>query len=290
MWLGNDHIKIREAQMSSFRELTENEKLTRVIFCGNESSTSTTPHMMGARLALTLSGCHETVVHQKGQNKMMRSHPGEAYYFAHGVSNTNTDSTAREVVTFIFKRDNIDMNFIWHDGDPNSPTMLNIFRIPQPLNDIGMNLLSLLHKVYAQPQPNHRDVLLLRTLLITLMNMIDSPVEMKSSKANITWARIHAHLTENLHLDLNRDKIATQFKLSRNYVSTLCLRQTGTAFNQLLTDMKLQRATGLLKDHSLSISEVSYRCGFEDSSYFARRFKSQKGITPLQYRKQFHQF
>jgi AraC-like DNA-binding protein len=40
-----------------------------------------------------------------------------------------------------------------------------------------------------------------------------------------------------------------------------------------------------LKDHSRSIIDIAFECGFESSTHFSHAFKKQYGISPLQYRK-----
>jgi AraC family transcriptional activator of pobA len=48
--------------------------------------------------------------------------------------------------------------------------------------------------------------------------------------------------------------------------------------------MVLMEAKALLRQTSLSISEIAFKIGKEDPSDFARFFKSKAGLTPSQYR------
>ncbi|MBQ7838896.1 MAG: AraC family transcriptional regulator [Lachnospiraceae bacterium] len=50
---------------------------------------------------------------------------------------------------------------------------------------------------------------------------------------------------------------------------------------------RIERACYFLSTSSDSITELAYRCGFNDSSYFVKIFKKYKGITPKQYQKLF---
>jgi AraC family transcriptional activator of pobA len=43
-------------------------------------------------------------------------------------------------------------------------------------------------------------------------------------------------------------------------------------------------AKALLRQTSLSVSEIAFKIGKEDPSDFARFFKSKSGLTPSQYR------
>lgn len=49
---------------------------------------------------------------------------------------------------------------------------------------------------------------------------------------------------------------------------------------------RIERACYEFSTTDLSVTEVAYRCGFNDTSYFIKSFKRYKGITPKQYSKQ----
>lgn len=46
---------------------------------------------------------------------------------------------------------------------------------------------------------------------------------------------------------------------------------------------RVERACLLLASPDLTITEIAYRCGFNDSSYFGKVFRKYKGISPKQY-------
>ena len=46
---------------------------------------------------------------------------------------------------------------------------------------------------------------------------------------------------------------------------------------------RVERACQMLGGSELSVSEIGYRCGFNDSSYFVKIFKKYMGTTPKQY-------
>lgn len=51
-----------------------------------------------------------------------------------------------------------------------------------------------------------------------------------------------------------------------------------------LNSYRVERACLLLTNSKLSLTEIGYRCGFNDSDYFAKVFKKYKKLTPKQYR------
>lgn len=50
--------------------------------------------------------------------------------------------------------------------------------------------------------------------------------------------------------------------------------------------VRLQRAQRLLRNSNLRVSEIAFRCGFNDSNYFTRRFRQAVGVSPRDYRAQ----
>jgi len=56
-----------------------------------------------------------------------------------------------------------------------------------------------------------------------------------------------------------------------------------TPITYMLT-LRLERACSLLKHSSLTITQISYECGFNDSNYFTRQFRKAYGVSPKVYR------
>ena len=51
-----------------------------------------------------------------------------------------------------------------------------------------------------------------------------------------------------------------------------------------LNEYRIKKAAILLDDSSLSVSDIAINCGFDNISYFIRKFKEYQGITPKKYR------
>ena len=48
---------------------------------------------------------------------------------------------------------------------------------------------------------------------------------------------------------------------------------------------RLNKAAVLLRQGEFTVSEVSYKVGFEDPFYFSKCFKAQFGVSPSAYQK-----
>ena len=56
-------------------------------------------------------------------------------------------------------------------------------------------------------------------------------------------------------------------------------------FKQYLNKLRINHALEIMKDTTLSITEVAMQCGFSDSTYFSKVFKKYTGKSPLDYYK-----
>ena len=55
---------------------------------------------------------------------------------------------------------------------------------------------------------------------------------------------------------------------------------TGLSTTEFIKKIRLSEANKLLKENSLTVSEIAYRVGFNDPSYFSRSFRKMFGKNP----------
>ena len=76
-----------------------------------------------------------------------------------------------------------------------------------------------------------------------------------------------------------------QLKLSSAHVSRIFKSNFGQTPIEYIIQKRLQLAARTLSRTDDKIIDVAFDCGFENLSYFYRRFKMQYGSTPVAYRK-----
>ncbi|AKQ46620.1 transcriptional regulator [Rufibacter radiotolerans] len=64
-------------------------------------------------------------------------------------------------------------------------------------------------------------------------------------------------------------------------------KRTGKTFIESLNEIRLGHASRLLIDTTETVSEVSFKCGFNNLSYFNRIFKRKNGCTPKEFRQNY---
>lgn len=91
---------------------------------------------------------------------------------------------------------------------------------------------------------------------------------------------------QNIFTNLSIDELA---KLTNSSISTF-KRRFSKIFNDspgnYIRKRRLEKALSLLMVHPLSIAEIAFECGFENTSSFTKTFKKQMGMTPTTYRMQ----
>jgi two-component system sensor histidine kinase ChiS len=91
-----------------------------------------------------------------------------------------------------------------------------------------------------------------------------------------------------IHSEINNPQMNSTFLADKMAMSISQLSRklngiTGYSTISYVLQLKLNKARKMLADTDISVTEVSDACGFYDSSYFARAFKKEFGVSPSHY-------
>jgi signal transduction histidine kinase/DNA-binding response OmpR family regulator len=114
----------------------------------------------------------------------------------------------------------------------------------------------------------------------TLSNFSASPIRVESMDS----AFIHK-LRECVQKHLDDEKFSVielghELGLSRSQLYRKVLALTGYAPNEIIRNMRLERAKQLLEQRAGTVSEIAFLCGFSAPAYFIKCFREHFGITP----------
>ena len=84
--------------------------------------------------------------------------------------------------------------------------------------------------------------------------------------------------------DLSQRAMAEMAGISKDYFSRIFRTVTGMNYSRWLNMIRLEKATGLLADQDLSLTEIAMSSGFQSISSFNRVFRAEKGMSPGEYR------
>ena len=78
---------------------------------------------------------------------------------------------------------------------------------------------------------------------------------------------------------------ADRLCITSKYLARVIQQVTGQTPAYWITDFTIREAKTLLKSTTLTITELSERMNFPNSSFFARYFRRYAGVSPQEYRK-----
>ncbi len=79
-------------------------------------------------------------------------------------------------------------------------------------------------------------------------------------------------------------KLASLSGTNANYLIHLFKTYLGVPPMHYLWERRLDAAVPMLQSTDLTVEEISYRCGFQSSAHFSRRFKERHGVPPSRFR------
>jgi AraC-like DNA-binding protein len=88
---------------------------------------------------------------------------------------------------------------------------------------------------------------------------------------------------DNEHFSV--EDLAHQAGLSRSMLHRKLTKLTGKSASDLITETRLAKAKELLENNVATASEIAYKVGFSDPSYFNKVFKKHFNISPGDVRK-----
>ncbi len=130
-----------------------------------------------------------------------------------------------------------------------------------------------------------------KTVVSSLFNMVIVNICREySRKHNVLSHKVHriskaiAFMEKNYINQFLLDEIAMEANLSRRQFCRVFKEQMGVSPLMYVTNLRIKKSMGLLKNTDFSIAEIAMACGFNSANYFIRKFAERKGITPTTFR------
>jgi len=95
----------------------------------------------------------------------------------------------------------------------------------------------------------------------------------------------NAVLTSYHESSLKVAGLAEQMNCTPDYLSWLFHRETGMTLNRYINDLRLKRASDLLKNTDYTVSEIAWISGYRSPAYFSRIFSREFGMAPGKFRR-----
>ena len=105
-----------------------------------------------------------------------------------------------------------------------------------------------------------------------------------TGRGHIIVKRFYQLVEENYQLNLSVAEYADKLAITPNHLTQTITQLTGKTSSQIIKSKQVLEIKRLLVHSNLSVTEIALRFNFPDQSYFAKFFKRETGISPLQYR------
>lgn len=107
------------------------------------------------------------------------------------------------------------------------------------------------------------------------------PVDYRAQMLKDILEYLNTHFTEQIRLN----DVAAKFGLSPQYFCTFFKDNLGKTMVQHINFLRVEYASHQLRETDLPVMEIALSSGFDNLSYFIKRFREVFGCTPSSYRK-----
>ncbi len=131
-------------------------------------------------------------------------------------------------------------------------------------------------------------IAMVASALELLALLLEPPQEQAedTSKARREVRRYVSRLDTHFFETTTIDDAARRLGLSRRRFTQLFKEETGQGWLAYVHERAVDHAARLLAETEAPIAAVAFECGFSDLSTFYRRFKSLRGVSPGEWRRQ----
>jgi AraC-like DNA-binding protein len=96
---------------------------------------------------------------------------------------------------------------------------------------------------------------------------------------------VRVFLEANRSRDLDMNEVARAAALSPYYLTRIFKACYGVPPYRYLIGLRIADASSLLRDSSLSVTQICHRTGFNSLSHFITTFRRHTGVSPSRYRR-----
>lgn len=136
-------------------------------------------------------------------------------------------------------------------------------------------------------QPGVGSAPLKRALLQTLLLLFtrEQAAAEKRSRGGELVDAVKTEIERVFPQDFDFREFAARWEITLNHLCMVFRRECGETISRYQRGYRIKEAAKLLAESELSVTEIAFKCGFRDLSYFYRAFRETRGMNPGDYRK-----
>lgn len=125
---------------------------------------------------------------------------------------------------------------------------------------------------------------LMTLILCELINIFEKDMGNDNNKASDNAIIPMIRYIERNYNNCTLKSMAKFFNMHPNYLSGYIKKHTGKSFKEMIQIQRMQQAAELLKNSDLSTNDICLHVGYQNNSFFFRKFKEFYGCSPKEYR------
>lgn len=147
-----------------------------------------------------------------------------------------------------------------------------------------LQIIEQLIKEYEEQKYASEIAIRLKIMELLLAILRESRYESEISNTQTIEAiyKIMRYVRSNYASDMDEKNLAHSIGMSYSYFSRSFKKVSGMTFRQFLNLTRVRRADQMMCDGDKSITEIAAMCGYNNTSYFIKTYRSITGKTPYQ--------
>lgn len=141
------------------------------------------------------------------------------------------------------------------------------------------DLSEMMEKIYQAD-----DIFGLKTLFISEISEIIQYLHTEDSYYTPVVKQIMEEVQKNYKEDMNLKTLSYKYRMNASYLGQIFQKEVGCSFTQYLNTTKNKIAKDLILNTNRKINDIAKEVGYEDTSYFYRKFKQCYGVSPASLR------
>ena len=233
-------------------------------------------------IMIMLDGFAECII----SGKKYTINKGEAIIVTKYQPHSYHNASRVDTLSFIFRRSAFPELFAFFEEHSLINPTINIKNSKNNLSD---NINSLLKDLDTE----QNDDLILKSYtqiivskMIKIAKQLNKQVNIFTPKSSFL-EKAQRYCFKNHANNLTISEIAKAVNVHPNYLSSAFKAHYGTSALHYVNICRLQHACELIANKEISMTDVSYICGFQSVRSFNRIFKEEMGCTPKEYQKKY---
>ncbi len=110
-----------------------------------------------------------------------------------------------------------------------------------------------------------------------------------SAKTSDRLTLIHQYISEHFHEQITLADMGQLLHVTSESFSRFFSQRMKKPFFSFLNEYRINRASRMLIETDMQVSEIAFACGYESPPFFFKQFKKYKKFSPLDFRKKYQE-